>query len=292
MNKNVRFSICLTAFIFFAGCNQSQSPEQSPAPSVPKEIQADEVIHLDTTGVGGGDGETFVIRDSSAWSTWWSAHAGSRALPAVDFNEQMVVGVLAGMRSYCYGVGIESVQSNEGKLRVVLKHHAPAKGTSCIQIMGYSADIVLVPKSDLPVEFAEDEPDVAWFRQVAHSTQFSPTAAVNYVIRDQSTWNDVWTRHTSHQQPAPLAPEITLDGLAMAVGVFSGAQPSGCWDIAVRGVYRYVDHLRVEYEEVAPAADAACPSVVNYSGDIVLLPRLELPVRFQAIPPAEPGADN
>lgn len=101
------------------------------------------------------------VRDIAAWRTLWSEHKQNRfptpPLPAVNFSQQIIVGVFLGERSNgCYSVAIQSVRSiDDKKLLVAYRENKPAVGVICTASLTYPSHLVSLSKSNLPLEFLE-----------------------------------------------------------------------------------------------------------------------------------------
>lgn len=102
-------------------------------------------------------GQNVVVKDQQAWLKLWTAHAGAAAtLPVVDFSTSMVLAVFMGAQSDgCYGTAITDVYAQDGVLKVsrVDSVPGPSSTMACTMHITYPADIVVVPRSELPVEF-------------------------------------------------------------------------------------------------------------------------------------------
>ena len=96
-----------------------------------------------------------VVKDASAWAALWAEHAGtSRPLPAVDFSTSMVVGVFLGDRpSGCYGTSITGITRNANGIAVQHTDSVPGMGVLCAMYVPTPAALVVIDRSDLPVEF-------------------------------------------------------------------------------------------------------------------------------------------
>lgn len=95
-----------------------------------------------------------VLRDAAAFAALWTEHQGQASLPQVDFTRQMVIGVFLGARpNGCHGTAITKVVQANGKLTVTRTDTEPAADTLCTMAMVYPAHLVLVARSDAPVEF-------------------------------------------------------------------------------------------------------------------------------------------
>lgn len=99
-----------------------------------------------------------VVRDEAAWASLWAEHAGSEhALPKIDFSKKMVIGVFRGGKpSTCHGGGISNVAFRDGKLQVGVTDTVPAPGVVCGMMIVYPAHLVVVNRSEAPVEFVTE----------------------------------------------------------------------------------------------------------------------------------------
>jgi len=99
-----------------------------------------------------------VVRDEAAWAALWTEHAGADvALPKVDFSKQMVIAAFRGaMPSTCHNSGIASVGFKDGVLRVGIVDSEPAPGVACGMMIVYPAHLVIVNRTDAPVEFVTE----------------------------------------------------------------------------------------------------------------------------------------
>lgn len=101
-----------------------------------------------------------VIRDVTAWDALWNAHTANLAprpeRPAINFSQNMVIGVFLGSHSNsCYRVTIESVVQffSPSRIEVVYHETVPAAGAICATVITNPSSMVIVPYSTLPVEF-------------------------------------------------------------------------------------------------------------------------------------------
>ena len=97
-----------------------------------------------------------VVKDAGAWASLWAEHAGAGAAgaPAVDFSASMVVGVFLGQRpSGCYGTSISAVTRGAAGIAVQHTDTVPGMGVMCAMYVTSPAALVLVDRSELPVEF-------------------------------------------------------------------------------------------------------------------------------------------
>ncbi|MFL6635854.1 MAG: protease complex subunit PrcB family protein [Massilia sp.] len=103
------------------------------------------------------EARTVVVKDAAAWTRLWNEHAPGRALPAVDFAKDMVVGVFMGAgASSCYTTGIDGVARTADRIIVHETRSVPGPDIMCAMLVTTPAHLVVIPRSDLPVEFAAE----------------------------------------------------------------------------------------------------------------------------------------
>ena len=134
--------LCITLVaLTLAGCDALSSDE---AVSFSKAEQT-EALRVQVTG-------TTVLRDRSEWTSFWERHGGSGPAPAVDFDQQLVVGVFyggsprAGCQSAVNVVG--SVLRDGNTVRVQIK---PLPDLGSCRAVVYPLDVVVV---DVPASEA------------------------------------------------------------------------------------------------------------------------------------------
>lgn len=97
-----------------------------------------------------------VAGDAASWKALWDDHARvlmpAPALPSVDFARHVVVFAAGGSRpSAGYALAIERVHPEEGKLVVEARESAPGTGSLQAQVVTNPYEIVLVPRTKLPL---------------------------------------------------------------------------------------------------------------------------------------------
>jgi hypothetical protein len=98
-----------------------------------------------------------VVKDQDSWAALWAEHAKGRALPAVDFNRQMVVGVFLGqLYTPCYSMHIQSITSDQSKVTVHYVIVPPAAGAVCVATVASMAQLVAIDRTSVPVVFTSD----------------------------------------------------------------------------------------------------------------------------------------
>lgn len=93
------------------------------------------------------------IRDPDSFVALWSAHSKA-PLPSIDFSKSMVLGVFMGLKpNGCYSTNIDSVVRASDRLRVRHTDTAPGPKVLCTLAMTAPAQLIVVDRSALPVEF-------------------------------------------------------------------------------------------------------------------------------------------
>lgn len=100
-----------------------------------------------------------VVRTEQDWQKLWDEHAArvepKPALPAVDFNKEMVVAVFMGRRpTGGYSVSVTGVRRGEKDVVVSVRRNSPPPGAITPQIVTSPYVFVAISKSDRPVKFA------------------------------------------------------------------------------------------------------------------------------------------
>ncbi|HZX28515.1 MAG TPA: hypothetical protein VFF16_15695 [Telluria sp.] len=106
------------------------------------------------------DPQNLVIKDAATWAKVWAQHASTTIpaapLPEVDFNKNMVIAAFGGMLpNACYNVGLADPVQSAGKITVSVVHSYPAPGVMCAMMIASPASMMLVARSDDPVEFVD-----------------------------------------------------------------------------------------------------------------------------------------
>lgn len=95
-----------------------------------------------------------VVRDAAAFAALWAEHGGAMPVPPVDFTRNMVIGVFMGSRENgCYSTVIDSVVRAKGTITVARTDTEPGPGVMCTLAIVHPAHIVMVERSEAPVEF-------------------------------------------------------------------------------------------------------------------------------------------
>lgn len=101
-----------------------------------------------------------VVRTQAEWTALWQEHAGERKRPAVNFANDMALGVFMGSRPTAgFRVEILSATPHEGKLVVRYRETTPGRDAMTAQVITSAYHLVAVPKfsGEITFEKAEQE---------------------------------------------------------------------------------------------------------------------------------------
>lgn len=107
------------------------------------------------------EAKRIVVKDEKAWEEVWQAMYGNvRPMPViekVDFEANMVIAVFMGTRnSGGYGIRVTGIDE-DGKITAKVKQHSPPPDAMLTMALTAPFHVVVVPKSDKPVEFADEK---------------------------------------------------------------------------------------------------------------------------------------
>ncbi|UGQ46497.1 protease complex subunit PrcB family protein [Massilia endophytica] len=103
--------------------------------------------------------QTAIVKDAATWSALWAQHKRN-AVPAlpepvVDFNKFMVVAVFAGSKpNGCYSTTLSNLYRSGRVINVTRIDRLPAPGAVCTQQITSPAHLIMIERSDDPVEVA------------------------------------------------------------------------------------------------------------------------------------------
>ena len=106
-----------------------------------------------------GRATNLVLRTQADWEELWKRHQGTvdrpAPVPAVDFNEEMVLGVMMGLKpTGGYVIKITRIESTPASLKVFVLEHTPGPDDYVGQAFTVPFHFVAVAKSELKPEFS------------------------------------------------------------------------------------------------------------------------------------------
>lgn len=122
----------------------------------------------------------FVIRDRSHFGDFWKRAVifaipgvGVPPMPEIDFSKEMLVAVVMGNRpTPGYWIYIDGACVRQDSLEVFVTSIDPARCPSSFEGGSAAADIVVLPRTDLPVVFHENRVDCQqWMEQIIRSNK-------------------------------------------------------------------------------------------------------------------------
>jgi hypothetical protein len=98
-----------------------------------------------------------VVRTDADWRALWRQHGGERAMPAVDFSKEIVVGVFMGSRPTAgYDIAITKTLEKDGTVWVFYRERMPARGLVLAQVLTFPFHLVAIPKTAGEVKFEKE----------------------------------------------------------------------------------------------------------------------------------------
>ena len=115
-------------------------------------------VQGDTSGITAKRLE--VIRDINTFTEFWSDHAAGRApqpaQPEVAFGTDMIVAAFMGQRTTDgYAVTVEEVRENNDFIVIEIELETPGDNCAVTQSVTQPHHVIVLPDSDLPVQFSE-----------------------------------------------------------------------------------------------------------------------------------------
>lgn len=146
MNATTLSFVFAVMVLCSACCSCSRSPNASGEPLAMTPL-------ADGAGSAIRTEQLTIVRDLEAWRALWDAHTATQLprpeLPAVNFDEEMVVAVFLGERtSGGYGVAIEACTPDGETVTVVARETAPAADSMQATVMTAPFAFVCVPRAD------------------------------------------------------------------------------------------------------------------------------------------------
>lgn len=99
-----------------------------------------------------------VLRDTAAWDAFWQGVEVPAPRAFHPAREQAVAVFIGERRTGGYAVRIESAEPRDGRLVVTYRESTPPRGTMVMQALTSPWALVVVPRSDLPVDVRSSAP--------------------------------------------------------------------------------------------------------------------------------------
>ena len=147
------------SFLALLGCSNevqdSAEPSESRGPMTLQRILTEQDTGLNQP-------LRLVIRDLEQWKSIWNEAMRDQhtamALPAIDFNHNMVILAAMGVQNTGgHMISIEGVRRDGKHIVVTVRQVSPGPGCMTTQVLTSPVDIVQVPKSKGVVTFVEQK---------------------------------------------------------------------------------------------------------------------------------------
>lgn len=236
-----------------------------------------------------------VIRDKSRYQELWQEHAGTESSPPpVDFSKEMALAVFMGQKkSGGYSVTIDKALQSGQNLTVHVTEKSPAPDTFVTQVLTAPAHWVSLSKVSGQVTFQRGQTTLpspqptpsaternSTMRPLAKTANSQIRELRQTVVRDQTTWKNLWQEHTGSDADLPTV-NFEED---MVLALFMGEKPTGGYSLAIQEMLTEGNGLKVIYQEIKPAADAMVIQVLTAPALMVAVPKMSGAVRFVAQP--------
>jgi hypothetical protein len=97
------------------------------------------------------------------------------------------------------------------------------------------------------------------------------TTAQRLVVRDETTWFQVWTQLAGSFRPSPTPPDIDFTRDAVIVAA-TGTRSNGAFSITVDDARLYTHDAEITVTEHAPGSNCTVPDVVITPAAVVRVP--------------------
>jgi hypothetical protein len=141
-----------------------------------------------------------------------------------------------------------------------------------------SLPVTPTPIPSLPVPVAAPPEAREW-----QGTDTSVTHNGQIVIHNDRQWIHFWSEHHPHE----AAPDVDFTH-DMVIGVFAGSRPAEPFSIRILEVRTLPGTLVADYRERLPPPGTFAVNVTVYPYDIKVIPRSDLPVKFNLLQPENP----
>ncbi len=299
--------LCLMT-VGLAGClTPGPAGQLSPGPMAFETIAKGQVSDI-------VDARTEVVREAAAWAELWAEHTpdedeGASAVPDVDFSEQMVIAVFHGQAgNTCHGVEIDALTlTDDGPVRVDATTYVPAEDAVCGEALTQPFHIISTQRVDaeVSVSFSEQtrggqdggdptddpSPTNVTFETLEKGGDSGIEERQERVIRDNTSWQQLWDEHTADRSDPPPAPEVDF-AEEMVLAIFKGQSPDGCHRAAIQEVDEADNGSYVVDGAYFKVDAAACTLAIIHPFHMVTVPTDEDPVVFQIRDETSQGGDQ
>jgi hypothetical protein len=115
---------------------------------------------------------------------------------------------------------------------------------------------------------------------VAFETNSGLVDSLRLVVRDTSSWRELWQRINRPFIPQPALPAIDFDRDMVIVAAL-GTKPSGGYDVIIEGAEEDSAGIEVSVKRSTPGAGCALTAALTQPVDLATVPARRVPVRFR-----------
>jgi hypothetical protein len=226
--------------------------------------------------------KTVVVKDAAGFQKLWAEHGSNRIpapdMPKADFSHQMVLAVFSGQQPSACGrsIAILRVGSDNGKLVVEYDEHELQTVQACAAMVTTPMHMVVVERSDSPVEFVQVKAGQLAFKTIDQSTRSSVREARNVVVKDTESWAALWAQHAGAGAPLP----VVDFGKQMVIGVFLGTRENGCYSTSISKVVQFGNKISVLHVDTVPGMGVLCTLQITAPAHLVVIDRSDNSVEF------------
>jgi hypothetical protein len=135
--------------------------------------------------------------------------------------------------------------------------------------------MVVVERSDAPVEFVKAKAVSVKVRTLDQTTRSGVNEARDVVVRDRAAWSALWAEHAGNAQ----LPEVDFDK-QMVIGVFLGRKEGGCYTVDINDVSLSGNKLTVHHKDTVPGPLVLCTPAITSPAHLVVVDRTDAQVVF------------
>lgn len=227
-----------------------------------------------------------VIKDAATWAKFLDdakIRKEDGANLSVDFNSQMVLGVFYKTANNCSIAQILKTSSNGQKVIVEFTDQDRVSAQSCDpgnNLASTPMSLVVVNRLDLPVDFVNVNSSKIAFNILDVKTNSGVQLAQNVVVKDAAAWAPLWTQHDNNFGAALPAIDFSK---RMAIAIFLGSKPSGCYAINDVTVWRSGGKLNIAHLDRVPGPLELCTASMTAPAYFLELDRTDDVVEFTGV---------
>jgi hypothetical protein len=230
---------------------------------------------------GVAQARTVVVKDAAAFGKLWAEHGKYRIpppdAPKVDFGHQMVLAVFDGAQpNGCRSMSVTGVVSAGDRIVLAYAESELQTFAVCTEALVQPMQMVVVERSDAPVEFVKANGRSLAFSTIEQVTRSGLADARNVVVKDGEAWAALWAEHAG---ASAAVPAVDFDR-QMVIGVFLGRQRDGCHGTTISRVSLSGSKLSVLHKDTLPGPTVLCTMGMTTPSHLVAVDRSDAQVEF------------